>query len=222
MLTLYHLALSPYSRKVRVALAEKGIAFTLKVEKVWERRPDFLRLNPACQVPVLIEEEGHAIPDSGVICEYLEERFPEPSLLGHGALERAETRRLVAWFDIKFGREASANLLGEKLMKRFLRRGEPNSEAIRAGLENIHYHLDYIAFLAERRKWLGGEQFSLADIAAAAHLSCIDYIGDVPWAKHPGAKDWYARVKSRPTFRPLLAERVPGLPPPAHYADLDF
>ncbi len=222
MRTLYHLWLSPFSRKVRVALKEKGLDVELKVEKVWERRPEFLSMNAAGTVPVLVEDDGTAIADSGVICEYLEEVYPERKLMGDNPTERAEVRRLLAWFDQKFAREVSDNLYREKMMKRFLRIGEPNSSAIRAGHQNIHYHLDYVAWLTERRRYLAGDRFSLADIAAAAHLSALDYLGDVPWEQHVGAKDWYARIKSRPSFRPLLADHIPGAPPPKHYADLDF
>lgn len=222
MRTLYHLWLSPYSRKVRIALKEKKLDFELRVEKVWERRPEFLAINPAGQVPVLIDEDGTAIVDSAAICEYLEEVYPEPSFLGRTPQERAEVRRLVAWFDLKFGNEVMQNLVGEKMMKRFLGLGEPSSAAIRAGTHNIRYHLDYIGYLAERRNWLAGENFSLADIAAGAQISAVDYIGDVPWDQHPRAREWYARLKSRPSFRPLLADHIPGAPPPAHYANLDF
>lgn len=223
MRTLYHLALSPFSRKVRVVLREKNLDFELKVEKVWERRPEFLAMNPAGTVPVLADDNGATIAESGVICEYLEEVYPgERNLIGETAAERAEVRRLVAWFDQKFAREVTDNLLREKMMKKFLGLGEPNSSAIRAGYSNIHYHLDYIGWLTERRKFLAGDKYSLADVAAATHLSCLDYIGDVPWAEHARAKDWYARIKSRPAFRPLLGDFIPGAPPPKHYADLDF
>ena len=222
MRTLYHLWLSPHSRKVRFALKEKSLPFDMKVEKVWERRPEFLALNPAGTVPVLVDDDGTAVADSSVICEYLEEVYPERKLIDGSPAERAEIRRLVVWFDLKFGREVTENLVGEKMMKRFLGRGEPNSAAIRAGHFNIQYHLDYIGYLTERRRYLAGESFSLADIAAAAHLSTVDYVGDVPWEAYPPAKDWYARIKSRPAFRPLLADHIPGAPPPKHYADLDF
>lgn len=222
MRTLYHLWLSPHSRKVRFALKEKNLPFDMKVEKVWERRPEFLALNPAGTVPVLIDDDGTVIADSGVICEYIDEVYPERRLIDGSPVERAEIRRLVAWFDLKFGREVTDNLVGEKMMKRFLGRGEPNSAAIRAGHFNIQYHLDYIGYLTERRRYLAGESFSLADVAAAAHLSTVDYVGDVPWEAYPPAKDWYARIKSRPGFRPLLADHIPGAPPPKHYADLDF
>jgi len=219
---LYHLPVHVASRKVRLQLREKQLDFELKAEQVWQRRERFLRLNPAGEVPVLVEADGAYIPEGQVIAEYLEEVYPEPGLLGGSPLDRAEVRRLVAWFDHKFGREVSENLVDEKIMKRLTRSGQPDSQCIRAGLANIHYHLDYIAWLCDRRTWLAGDDFSLADIAAAAALSCVDYLGDVPWEQHPGAKDWYARVKSRPSFRDLLADKVPGLPPPPHYADLDF
>lgn len=222
MRRLYHIWLSPFARKVRIALKEKGLDFQLELEKVWERREEFLALNPAGEVPVLVEPDGTVLTDGQVICEYLDEVYPDPPLIGEDPKQRAETRRLVAWFDHKFNREVTINLVGEKILKRFLRLGEPDARAIRAGAQNIHYHLDYIAFLTERRKWLAGNRFSLADIAAGAHLSAIDYLGDVPWDRHPEAKDWYARIKSRPAFQPLLRDEVQGAPPAHHYDNLDF
>ena len=222
MRVLYHLWLSPVCRKVRIALKEKGLEFELKTENLWQRRPEFLAINPAGDVPVLIEEAGDVLCDSTAICEYLEEIAPTPALVPGDPLERAEIRRLVAWFDVKFQNEVSANLVGEKLLKRFLRRGSPNASAIRAGKENIHHHMAYIGWLTERRTWLAGTNFSLADIAAAAHLSALDYLNDVPWDKYPDTKDWYMRMKSRPSFRPILADHLPGEPPPMHYANLDF
>lgn len=222
MRTLYHVWLHPFSRKVRLALAEKKLEFDLQIEKIWERRTAFLAMNPAGDVPVLIEEDGTILSNSQVICEYLEEVYPDVNLLGRDPIHRAETRRLVGWFDVKFNREVTDNLVGEKLMKRFLKLGEPHGPSIRAGHANIHYHLDYIGFLCEKRKWLAGEHFTLADIAAAAHLSSIDYIGDVPWDEHHHARDWYARVKSRPSFKSLLEDRIPGFTPADHYENVDF
>ena len=203
-------------------LAEKGLEFELRAEKIWERRDAFLRLNPAGEVPILIDEDNTVVAGGQVIAEYLEEAYPEQPLLPGGVVDRAEIRRLVSWFDEKFHREVTANLVDEKILKRFLRLGEPNVSAIRAGLQNIHLHLEYLVWLADRRRWLAGEEFSLADIAAAAQLSAVDYLGDVPWEEHRGAKDWYARVKSRRAMRPILADYMSGIRPPAHYADLDF
>ena len=222
MRLLYHLPLSPYSRKVRLVLAEKRLPFELQVEKVWERRDGFLALNPANTVPTLVEEGGLVIPDSGVICEHLEEVYPETPLLPAGRAERVEARRLVAWFDGKFAQEVTRNLLGEKFMKRLLGRGNPDAGALRAGYANMRHHLEYVGWLAETRRWLGGDSLSLADFAAAAHLSALDFASDVDWTVSAPARDWYARMKSRPSFRALLADRVPGVTPPPHYADLDF
>lgn len=222
MRVLYHMSLDPGSRFIRLILAEKGLDFELKSEKIWERREGFLRLNPAGDVPVLIDEDGTILPDTLVVMEFLEELYPERNLLGENPHDRAEVRRLMRWFDNKFGEEVSNLLLEEKIMKRFLGQGTPTSTTIRAASQNIHYHLDYIGWLIERRQWLAGEYLSMADLAAAAHISCVDYLGDVPWEDHAGAKDWYARMKSRPSMRKILKDFLPGSPPPKHYADPDF
>ncbi|MBH89912.1 MAG: glutathione S-transferase [Magnetovibrio sp.] len=222
MQTLYHLWLSPFCRKVRIVLHEKKIDVNLQVENVWERRKEFLALNPAGSVPVLLEPGGPALSGSNVISEFLDEIHPEPPLIGRHPLERAEVRRIVDWFDDKFNKEVTENLVGEKVMKRFLGLGAPDSKAIRAGHSNISTHLSYISYLVERRKWLAGNELTLADITAAAHLSAIDYLGDVPWDDYPSAKEWYVRIKSRPSFRPLLSDYIPGAPPSKHYANLDF
>jgi glutathione S-transferase len=222
MRALYHFPLSPYARKVRLALAEKRLPFELRLEKVWERRPEYLGLNPAGTVPTMVEENGLAIPDSNVICEYLEEAYPDNGLLGQTLAERIEVRRLVAWFDGKFAAEVTRNVLGEKYLKRLTGRGNPDAAAMRIGYVALRNHMEYLGWLAETRKWLAGTHLSLADFAAASHLSCLDFIGDVDWDLSASARDWYARVKCRPSFRSLLSDRVPGMTPPEHYPDLDF
>ena len=222
MRTLRHFPLSADSRMARLVLREKGVPFETVVEPFWERRDAFLALNPAGEVPVLIEEDGHVIAGAAALLEYLDEIAPMPALLGANPGERAETRRLVAWFRETFAREVTRNIVGEKVLRRFNGGGQPSSDAIRAGMANLRIHLDYIGWLTERRAWLAGPTFSLADVAAAAELSVLDYLGDVPWARHDGAHEWYARVKSRPSFRAVLEDRVAGIAPAAHYGDLDF
>lgn len=221
MRRLYHQTLSPFCRKVRLVLAEKGIEVELREERPWERRMDFLRLNPAGQVPVL-QIDDLTLADSGAIFEFLEETQPDPPLLPKDPAARAEARRLAAWFDDKFHREVTANLLYERVNKKLAKSGYPESERIKAGLKNIRYHLDYIGWLMDHRRWLAGNQLTIADFAAAAHLSCLDYVGDVDWSRSAGLQEWYAKIKSRPAFRSILADLVPGFTPPAHYADLDF
>lgn len=222
MRTLFHLWLHPFSRKVRLALAEKNLKFEPIVEKIWERRTEYMAMNPAGDVPLMIEEDGTVLSNSAVICEYLDEVYPETNLLGLDPHHRAEVRRIVGWFDVKFNREVTEYLVGEKMMKRFLKLGEPHGPSVRAGHANIHYHLDYIAYLIEKRRWLAGDDISYADLAAAAHLSAVDYLGDVPWEQHPVAKSWYMRLKSRPSFKPLLEDHVPGYAPSDNYTLIDF
>jgi len=209
------------ARAVRVALAEKGLEAETVAEEPWAPQESFLALSPDGAVPVLEDGES-AVINGCAIFEYLEETRPDPALLPGSPVERAEIRRLSGWFLHKFDREVTDYLVGERLVKRLGRFGTPDAVCIRAGLANIHYHLDYIEFLAARRTWLAGGRFSLADIAAGVQLSLIDFLGSVPWAEHPEAKDWYARIKSRPSFRTLLCDTLPGMRPPSHYADLDF
>lgn len=218
---LYHVPLSPYCRKVRLSLAEKKIEVELVEERYWERDPDFIRRNPAGKVPVL-KIDGHTLCESAAICEYIEERNPDPPLLPNSPAERHEVRRIVGWFDDKFHSEVTSKLLYERVNKKITKEGYPDSKNVKAGAKAIKFHLEYIERLLDERRWLAGNAMSLADFAAAAHLSALDYISDVDWNSFAGVKDWYAKIKSRPAFRSLLADAVPGFPPPAHYADLDF
>jgi glutathione S-transferase len=222
MRILHHLPLSPYSRKVRLVLAEKKLPFELRIERVWNRREEYLHLNPAGSVPTLVDDNGQVVADSSVICEYLDELYPDTPLLGRSVGERVEVRRLVAWFDGIFARDVTRPLYGEKIFKRLAGRGNPDAGLLRAGYANLRGHLEYLGWIAETRRCLAGADWTLADFAAAAHLSVLDYGGDVDWSVSPAAKDWYARVKCRPSFRPLLADRVPGIEPPTHYDDLEF
>lgn len=223
--TLHHFPLDPASRQVRLALGEKRLAFSEVVEPAWEQRPSFLSLNPSGLTPVLVETTSGrtiAICENRAILEHLNEAAPEPDLIGRDAAERAETRRLLEWFDRKFDFEVNGLLVHEKMEKRILGLGSPDPAALRQGREALRGHLAYVEGLTQARPWLAGDTLSLADIAAAAHLSVIDYLGEVPWEQAPATRTWYARIKSRPCFRPLLSDRQPGLPPSAHYHDLDF
>lgn len=222
MVTLYHHWLSPASRLIRVLLTEKRVDFTLRLEKEWERRPEFLALNPAGEVPVILTSEGNSYSGVRAIAEYLEETITEPQLIPGNSEERYQIRNLMDWFHTKFGSEVTRHLVSEKLYKRFLGIGEPDSEAIRCAAHNIKTHLRYIEYLTEGQNYLAGGQFTMADAAAAAHITVADYFGDIRWQDWPTAKEWYMRVKSRRSIRALLSDRVSGLTPPSHYAKLDF
>lgn len=221
MARLYHVPLSPFCRKVRLSLAEKKIECELVEERYWEQDTDFLRRNPAGKVPVL-KIDDKIMSESAAICEYLEEAYPEPALMPRGAEARYEVRRLVSWFDDKFHNEVTSKLLYERVNRKVQGTGYPDSSNVKAGAKAIKYHLDYLAWLLDHRRWLAGDIMTLADFAAAAHLSALDYISDVDWNRSEAVKDWYAKIKSRPAFRAILMDQIPGFPPPPHYADLDF
>jgi glutathione S-transferase len=230
MLTLFHHPLSPVSRYIRLILGEYGMEARLVEERFWDRREEFLLLNPAGEIPVLVADGQPAVPGASIIAEYIEETLPpsqDPTrLLSAKAPQRVEVRRLASWFNDKFHSEVSGPLVLERVFKRYMRQeqggGSPDTEALRAARHNIRYHLAYVGWLVRTRDWIAGDQLSLADFAAAAHLSVADYLGEVPWSEDEAAKHWYARVKSRPSFRPLLADTLAGLPPAEHYANLDF
>ena len=230
MYTLLHHSFCPHSRFIRLALGEYGLEARLVEERVWERREAFLMLNPACTTPVLIRDGQPPIPGAAIIAEYLDETYgagiAERRMLPTTTHERIEVRRLMVWFNEKFFEESSNPLVTERIYKRFMSEedggGAPAAEVIRAAKANVRYHLAYIGWLASKRNFLAGDHLTYADLAAAAHLSAIDYLGDVPWIEDDAAKAWYARVKSRPSFRPLLSEWLAGVPASRTYVDLDF
>ena len=226
MRRLLHMPLDPASRMIRIALAEKGLPAEFEEARPWEAGERIVAVNPAGAIPVLIDEprdgETLAIAPASVAIEYLEERYSETALFPTGAEARAETRRLIAWFTEKFDRDVIDLIVRERIDKRLMRRGQPDYDLLRAGLEALDWHMDYFAWLIDERHWFAGDRYSAADVAAAAYISCVDYVDGVSWGKFPSVKEWYARVKSRPALRPILRDRVEGIPPPRHYADPDF
>lgn len=222
MRQLYHFPLSPVCRKIRLLLAEKGLGFELHSVLFWERPAELMRLNPAGEVPVLVEEKGDVLCGNYALTEYLEEKHPSPALLGKGLHERAEIRRLVDWFDGKFEQEVTRNLVYEKVLKRLARSGSPDTQALREGKRAIQHHMEYLSYCLQDQPWLAGDAMTLADLTAGAHLSVIDYLGDLPWAPYPEVRQWYAILKSRPGFRAVLADRITGITPPPYYENPDF
>ncbi len=223
MWQLYQFPLCPFSRKVRLLLGEKGVGYEPVRESPWLRRDEFLDLNPTGQVPVMVDDErGVTLIDSQVICEFFEETVNKAPMLNGTATDRAEIRRLTIWFDTNFYAEITAPLLHERMLKRIVYKQSPDGQALRNAMKAAVNHLDYIDYLLDHRTWLAGPTMSLADLAAAAQISIADYLGGIDWKSHEQAKGWYIRMKSRPSFRPLLSERMEGIPPPADYEKLDL
>ncbi len=220
MWQLHQFPLCPFSRKVRLLMSEKGVSYELQRENPWDGRDEFFHLNPAGRTPVLVEtEKGTVLVDSRAICEYFEETVDRNPMINGSAASRAEIRRLVALFDENFFGDVTAPLLHERMKKRLVYRTSPDSRMLRDAMKLAHEHLDYIDYLIDNRPWLAGAQMSLADLAAAAQISVADYLGGIDWSGHEQSKGWYALFKSRPSFLPLLAERMDVIQPPSHYAD---
>ena len=228
MATLLHYPLCAFSRSIRLALAECGVEAELAEERPWEWRQEFVALNPAGTLPVFITDEHGPIVGTYAISEYLSDTADERDARlfqpfpGEPAA-RAEARRLVDWFHRKFHEEVTVlsrrreGVPAFRTAKLLSRHGGDAGRAREFALS-----FRYIGHLAETRSWLAGDAISFADLAAAAHLSALDYLGEVRWEEHEAAKNWYALLKSRPSFRPLLQDRVAGFTPAGAYADLDF
>ena len=223
MWQLYQFPLCPFSRKVRLMLTEKAIPHELKRVSPWAQDDEFSDLNPAGETPVLVEaQKGTVLIDSSAICEYFEETLDRSPMIPGTAINRAEIRRLVAWFDGRMHREMVAPLMEERMRKRLVSRAPPDTGELRKAMTAANAHLDYIDYLLDHRRWLAGPALTLADLAAAAQLSVADYLGGVDWRGHKQTADWYAVMKSRPSFRQLLSERMEVIMPPAHYDKVDF
>lgn len=230
MIKLFHFPICPFSRRVRITLSELNIQFTMVNENIWDKRREFLAVNPAGSLPVMIDDQHNAIVSSYAIIEFIQEKFEinyHQNKLDFGDIyEQAEIRRLVDWFDNKFYTEVTRVILKELVDKYYIKNNtnttSPNMELIRIAQDNLHYHLDYLTHLINSRKWIGGDFFSQADIAASAHLSCLDFLSKLQWDVCPVVKNWYSRIKSRPSFSGILSDSVAGFYPPSHYPNPDF
>ena len=226
MRSLLHMPLDPGCRFIRLMLAEKGLAARLTATPPWAAENELAPHNPALTIPVLIDEPPTggeiAISPAGAIAEYLEEVYRDPPLLPSTSAGRAEARRITHWFETKFESEVNALIVRRRIEHRRPGRKWGEAEPIRAAADALAWHLDYVTYLLEGRLFLAGDRMTIADLAAAAHFSVNDYFGLVPWADFSDARAWYQKMKSRPSMRPLLADRLEDSPPAPHYADLDF
>ena len=127
MLTLFHHPFCPHSRFVRLVLEEYGLPVRLVEERAWDRREEFLLLNPAGTTPVLVEEGAPPVPGAAIITEYLDETrgaaFAAHRLMPREPAARVEVRRLMSWFNDKFFEEVSGPLVMERVYKRYIPAG---------------------------------------------------------------------------------------------------
>ena len=222
MAVLHHYPLAASSRLIRLQCGEYKLELDLITQLPWLRDEKVLALNPAGELPIFEHETHGVVSGARVISEWLEAIIEDNFLMPATAGERAEVRRLVDWFEGKFTLEVTRPLVRERVIKRFQSGEAASSQILRAALANAQIHLGYVDWLAGQYSWLAGPNISLADLAAAAHISVLDYFGDVDWQRYPEAKLWYMKLKSRPSFRSLLSDVLVGMPPASHYSNLDF
>src|SRR6476661_1755194 len=135
MWQLLQFPLCPFSRKVRLVMAEKGVPAELVRENPWERRDEFVDLNPAGETPVLVETERNIVLiGSQPIAEYFEETVEKTPMIHGDAAQRAEIRRLTEWFDEKLFREVVEPLMVERMRKRLVSRESPDTRVLREAM----------------------------------------------------------------------------------------
>lgn len=225
MYRLYNHPICPFSRKVKCHLLAKEVDFEVITENFWERRKEFIAMNPAGTIPVMFDNSnGFVVCGSANIIEYIEEKHIESrNLIGDSITKKAEVRRIQNWFDDKFYHEVSKHILMERYFNRYLPGvHSPNSEVLRVARHNLSIHLNYIRYLLETRKYLAGDMISVADYAAASQISSLDYFGDVNWQNHRDVQEWYSLIKSHRAFSEILKDKLPGINPPQWYSKIDF
>lgn len=222
MRKVYYYPLCPFSRQLRIILKEVDSVFTLIKEEFWLKKKEFITLNPNGKLPVLIETSGLVVYDIFTIIEYLREIEPNFHFICNEPEKNVAIRKLFTWFNDKFYHEVTKIILDEKLIKFLKNYGSPRSDLLKIAKTSQKSHFNFIANLLQSNSYLAGDQVTIADIAAASHISVIDYFNEVVWDYYPSVKNWYVLIKSRPSFKPLLQDYTPGFFPPKYYAELDF
>ncbi|RPH08236.1 MAG: glutathione S-transferase family protein [Alphaproteobacteria bacterium TMED93] len=222
MYKLYYMPLNFFCRAARIILIEKNISFKIVNEPYWKRRVEFLKINPAGDLPVIVDMEGVNIIGYECLVEYLDEKKLGKTLLGNNAIEKLEVRRLCMWVGKKLQKEVMENILDERVFNSLKKNSQPSTTVLNAGRKNLKNHMKYFEWILERRSFLAGDFFTVADIALAAAISSLDYLSEINWENYNKVKNWYSVIKSRPSFREILEESIYNISPSAHYKDLDF
>jgi glutathione S-transferase len=213
MRRLTHLLLSPPSRFARLMVGEKRLACDPVAAE-----------DLGAHLPLFVDLDGTRCEGLWAIVDHLEGTYPDQPLVPEDANARGEALRLLDWAMGSFQENVTRKIVYEKASQRFTgaaARRAPDMNVVRDGRDALKQALARLGEAAETNGYLASRDCTLGDLAVAAHMSALDYFGEVPWSEFPQATEWYMRMKSRPSFRSLLADRVPGQPPAAHYADLD-
>ena len=220
MFTLYHYFLCSSSRFVRVCMEEKKINFQLRIENYWKPSENFLIMNPAGYFPILLTSSNYPVVGSSVIMEYLEDLDNEGFLLDNKV--KPEIRRLVQWFEIIFKKDVLMPIMFEKIYKPIENNMNPDNNVIRSSLSNLQFHMKYFDILIDKKDYLTSDRISYADLYLVSSLSVLDYLGELNFNGFDNIKDLYFKLKSRPSFKNILKDRIVGINPSKSYLKLDY
>ena len=221
MFTLYHYYLCPSSRFVRLVLEEYKIKYNVQLENYWRPQKDFLKINPAGHLPVLIDEQNNSIIGANSCLEFFKDLNLKPYLLGENYKDKAEIYRLYHWFETLFKKEVLDPIIYEKVFSRVVDNVTPNSSNIRLALQNLSFHINYFDYLLKNQDYFVTNSLTYLDFLASANLSILDYLGLLSFENNDNIKEWYFKLKSRLSFRTLLKDQIVGLSPDEKYKLID-
>ncbi|WPX97960.1 glutathione S-transferase family protein [Candidatus Fokinia crypta] len=224
---LHYSSICPLSRMVRIALLEQKYQLHLVEENYVHDNHEILAINPLGTLPFMVFQDNTVIKNLWGIIDYI---INKNDIFGHTVMpsflknfERAEILFNVEWFCTKFFNDVTLPIIQQKIVNFTTKRIPPNSTSIRNALRNMHIHMEYLKLSLAESNYIESSTPTIADYSAAAQISILDYTGDIMWNTiNKRIKGWYSLIKSRPSFRTVLKDRILSLSPPPHYEDPDF
>ncbi len=207
MLKLCGFRISNYHNKVRIVLLEKGIAFDEDASQRPRQTDDYLARSPMGKVPFLELDGGRRLSESQVICEYLEEAYPQPALLPQDPFERAKVRELVMHVELHM------ELVARRLYGQvFFKRGDISEEASQAVQRELGKGVRALKALAKFGPYLAGRDLTLADCAAFVHLPLVSLASKLAYGRDvlddlAEVKPYIRMLAERPAFHRVNEER---------------
>jgi glutathione S-transferase len=212
-LKLYGSTISPFVRKVRVVLAEKGLEYAIDPVNPFAAPPEFLAISPLKRIPAFrdtdLPEPNH-LSDSSVICDYLEHKFPKPALYPADPYQRARALWYEEYADSILAQTIGPGLFFERIVKKLLK-GEPDEAICHATLtQKLPPLFDYLEKEIGDKEFLAGGMFSIADIGIGTMLVNFEHVGEsVDAARWPKLAAFAGRIHNRPSFRAYIDEERP-------------
>jgi len=212
-LVVYGSNVSPFVRKVRVVLAEKGVPYSLEQVNPFRPAPEFLAISPLKRIPVLRDTdqpEPNTLPDSSVICDYIEHKFPTPPLYPSDPMQRARALWLEEYADSILAQTIGPGLFFERVVKKMMRAETDEALCAKTLAEKLPPLFDYLEKELGGASYFVGDTFSIADITIATMLVNFDHAGEVLDASRwPHLAAFMTRLHDRPSFKACIEEERP-------------